>query len=86
MKTRIRVVFLSSSSFIDEFFEIEKEIIGRKDEINLNENQINLLAEKYSEKGAAVFREFWSAVKKNPNGCKNKKFVFCSTKKFLKTC
>lgn len=52
-----------SSSFIDEFFEIENEILGRRDEIELSAQQIKLLAEKYGEKGAAVFREFWAEVK-----------------------
>lgn len=52
-----------SSSFIDEFFEIENEILGRRDEIELSAQQIKLLAEKYGKKGAAVFREFWAEVK-----------------------
>lgn len=56
---------LLSSSFIDEFFEIEIEILGRRDEIELSDQQIKLLAEKYGEKGAAVFREFWAEVKKS---------------------
>ena len=55
----------SSSPFIDEFFEIENEILGRRDEIELSAQQIKLLAEKYGEKGAAVFREFWAEVKKS---------------------
>lgn len=56
---------ISSSSFIDEFFEIENEILGRRDEIRLSDPQIELLAEKHGEKGAAVFREFWAAVKES---------------------
>ena len=56
---------LISSSFIDEFFEIENEILGRRDEIRLSDPQIELLAEKHGEKGAAVFREFWAAVKES---------------------
>ncbi len=55
----------SSSSFIDEFFEIENEVLGRRDEIEMSAQQIELLAEKYDEKGAAVFREFWAEVKKS---------------------
>lgn len=55
----------SSSFFIDEFFEIENEILGRRDEIRLSDPQIELLAEKHGEKGAAVFREFWAAVKES---------------------
>lgn len=57
--------FSSSSFFIDEFFEIENEILGRRDEIQLSDRQIELLAEKYGEKGAAVFRDFWAAVKES---------------------
>ena len=55
----------SSSPLIDEFFEIEKEIMGKRDEIALSDPQIELLAKKHGEKGAAVFREFWAAVKES---------------------
>ena len=55
----------SSSFFIDEFFEIENEILGRRDEVELSAQQIELLAEKYGEKGAAIFRDFWAEVKKS---------------------
>ena len=56
---------VGSSSFIDEFFEIENEILGRLDKIELSPAQATMLNNKYTEKGAEIFREFWEKVKES---------------------
>ena len=47
------------------FFEIENEILGRLDKIELSPAQATMLNNKYTEKGAEIFREFWEKVKES---------------------